>query len=578
MLHLVWSQEESEAAWSEGRDCCQGYLQTILRDLGLPFRQWNHEDWMKARPFGLTLVAGGTRHPDWPAACEACCEQGNAVLAIGGLHGLNEILGVADSSAIREGGVDWGHEPLARGMGGSFHWFDAAGAMGLRDDVSRRGTLVSWDGDAGETYPAVTLRKIGPGAASLFAVDLMKTLIRLQQGVPVDRDGEPAPDGTAAIDDGFLKTDDGFVLDWDRDREPAEPDRAPLFLHPVADEWKTVFVRLVHELCEMIGFPMAQIWYWPRGLPAIGHISHDSDGNSPAHADNMLARLREAGVRSTWCIIMPGYDETVNRRIVAEGHEIALHYDSLDAEWSEDHFAAQLSMLRGQFPQLDILANKNHYLRWEGGSDFYRWCEREGIRVEQSKGGTKPGNKGFLFGSCHPFAPVAPAAEENRVYDVISLPTLAWDPPMPVRCTKPEAFALLRRAAEASGVGHFLFHPAMLDDGENAVGNMLVELVEYGRLLGMEWWTAGELWIWRTRRSSVRLEFAPAPDGGLLATVHAETETPGVTLLVGPQFESASAAAGGPGSSRRRLTERFGLPFSEFVFDLPAGTTEIRFG
>ena len=36
---------------------------------------------------------------------------------------------------------------------------------------------------------------------------------------------------------------------------------------------------------------MVHTWYWPEGLDGIGHISHDSDGNSVNAAELMLEKI-----------------------------------------------------------------------------------------------------------------------------------------------------------------------------------------------------------------------------------------------------------------------------------------------
>ena len=60
------------------------------------------------------------------------------------------------------------------------------------------------------------------GGITHWAVDLPGTVVGLQQGTrPVERDGFPPPTSTAGIDDGILKADDGFEMDWEVDR----PDR-----------------------------------------------------------------------------------------------------------------------------------------------------------------------------------------------------------------------------------------------------------------------------------------------------------------------------------------------------------------
>ena len=589
MLTIVWNAAEFERVRDEGRDCYTSYLLTMLGDLGLPCRVLNHEEWLQSQPDGITLVAGEADDPRWAAACRSYCERGNALLAIGGVYGLEDVLGVACTGRLREGWVDWPGGGLADGLRSSFHFFEAVCVKPRDAAVKVDGSLVRLNGAPG-AEPAVSMCDLGRGAAALLAIDVMKTFCLIQQGVPVVRDGRPAPDGTAAIDDDLLKTDDAVVLDWTRDRAAAEDGGAPFFLHPVVDEWRIVLMRLLYRLHEKVGASLAQSWFWPDGLTAIGHISHDTDGNSPEHARALLARLQEADIRSTWCVIMPGYDPGLNEAIAAGGHEVALHYNALETEipesrWSERDFCHQLSMLQTQFPGRAIRTNKNHYLRWEGDTAFYRWCERAGVKVEQSRGGTKQGNKGFLAGTCHPFVPVETAGERNRPLDLLSLPVLAWDPPMPLRCTKGEAFALLDRAADVNGVAHFLFHPAMLLREDDEVGAFLVDLAHYGVSRGLAWWTAEQIWQWRSDRARVIVREERDAGGVPVWVIESDADLDGFTLLIGGQeqgeWQARTRALGESASgltdriSRSRAVERFGCAYTELIVNVRKGRTEV---
>src|SRR5581483_1526368 len=86
-------------------------------------------------------------------------------------------------------------------------------------------------------------------------------------------------------------------------------------------------------------------------------------------------------------------------------------------------FVAQLRQLAQMFGETPT-SNKNHYLRWEGDTEFFDWCVRRGIRLDQSKGVSKTGSAGFNFGTCHPYRAVDP---EERVLPVLELPTPTQD-------------------------------------------------------------------------------------------------------------------------------------------------------
>lgn len=572
MIHVIWNERQAEEYWRQGRDAFTPYLFEILKQAGLACKAWSPEAWLASRPAGVTIVAGLDGQAEWTNVFRTYCESGNTILAIGDTFGLDDLLGVRRARAVQEGWIGWNGSALAAGLRSSFHFFGAA-LVKPSDGVETHGAITLRSGKE-TVHPAVTVKAYERGAAALLAVDLARTFCLIQQGVPVLKDGTPAPDGTGAIDEDVLKTDDGAVLDWTRDRDTVEGG-APFYLHPIVDEFRLLFVRLLHRLSEVSSQAYAQVWFWPEGLEAVGHISHDTDGNVPRGAEMMLDGLKEADIKSSWCVIMPGYPEPIYRRIMAEGHEMAFHYNALEADggyWDERLFNEQLELLKSQLAGLNepvrIRTNKNHYLRWEGDASFYKWCERAGIVFEQSQGGTKQGNKGFLSGTCHPYLPVSDAAERNRLMNVYSNPTLAWDPPVPIRCTEPEAKALLDRSKDVYGVAHFLYHPASLLNHKDEYGGF-VELIRYGKERGLAWWTALELYDWLELRRTVE---ASVEDGCLV--IAAGRACQGLTVLLSASAKVPEGEAGALVRSASEV-ERCGIRLQQWILDVPQGETRI---
>jgi hypothetical protein len=576
MLHIVWNETECKRAWSEGRHDFTTYFFEMMDYIGLSYEKWDHKQWLLQRPSGLTIVIGSTESEQWARGCIDYCEQGNGLLAVGNMYGLQDLLGVTTLEPVNEGWIRWDDAPLAQGLQSSFHFFEAIGMKVSAADVQAWGVTVQRNGLT-RPDPAFTIRKVGKGYAALLTVNLMKTFYMIQHGVPVYRDGYPAPDGSAPLDEGFLKADDACVLDWQQDRNHLAQGEVPFYLHPVVDEWRILWIRVLHMLAGKLQFNLAQTWFWPDGLDGIGLISHDTDLNSEPHARSMLQRLKDAGINSTWCIIMPGYEEEVNRQIVMEGHEVALHYNAMGTDipqsgWSEQHFNAQLAMLKEQFPDQEIVSNKNHYLRWEGDVQFYQWCERAGIGVDQSRGGTKRGNKGFLAGTCHPYLPVS-ATEQNRLLSTLSVPTLAWDPPMENRCTAEEARALLERSIAVNGIGHFLFHPAAGIEDEDRVGRMLVELVHYGVQRGIAWWTSKQIGQWFHLRRQVRIKGLNKREGVLEVIIESGSPVRSLAILLADVTDKVKLhpAANDASLIGLRQVERFGCRYLEVNLDIKEG-------
>lgn len=406
-------------------------------------------------------------------------------------------------------------------------------------------------------HAAVLENTVGRGRCFLIAPDLTGAVVRIQQGICVTRDGVPAPDGTGPLTDDVLKTGDGGVLDWLFDRQPV--DGVPglsAFLQPVADQWRELLLRALFHAAAEQGTPLPLLWLYPRGVPALGHISHDTDGNDPEKARKLLEVLTEAQARSTWCTILPGYSAELLSAIREGGHELAMHYDAMSpgTTFDEASFDAQWRGLVQLFGGEKPVTNKNHYLRWEGDTELFDWCAARGVELEQSKGASKTGEAGFNFGTCQPYFPLAP---DGRTIDVLELPTPTQD----LLVFAPEALAepLLAAAARHHGILHLLFHPAHID--KPGVAAALVRAVERGRERGLEWWTGAQINAWERARRTARWS---APAAGAVRLTIGEPLS-GATLLFLNAGAAALALNGDP--VRSRTVERWGFRFHAIVFD-----------
>ncbi len=396
-------------------------------------------------------------------------------------------------------------------------------------------------------WPASAHVRIGEGEALLISADLLGSVVRIQQGLAVHADGEPAPDGTAPIDDGILKCDDSMMLDWSRDRQKSGDGPCPIFAVPQCDLLRELLIAALTQLAGSAGMPLVTLDPWPRNLPAVGLISHDSDHHTPDGLDRQLATDAEADVKACWCT-MAGTDDgelseyTLEQlaRIAATGHEIAFHYDAQSdhpaAAWGRDTFRAQLSRLRERMRAAGvgqaIYSNKNHYTRWEGRLDFFRWLEAEGIRTDQSRGPTKEGNLGWPFGTCHPWRVLDDEAAPPRLLDVLEVSFQTQDMGL-----EKYPFAFMAGYVDAAvarrGVVHLLFHPhhTHMDD----VRANLAASVRHGRSRGVEWWTSRQIGRWQFARRGLRLESFAMADGRAELKLSAAEPLDGTVLrLTGP--------------------------------------------
>ena len=273
-------------------------------------------------------------------------QNGGAVIGIGGTSGLDEVFGVSGPQPIAEGWlkVTPPDHPITAALRSSLHVFG-----GFRMKSASGAMLAALEsGQEAATGSAIVENRFGQGRAILFVPDLLFSIVHIQQGVPVFQDARPPADGSAATNEGLLKAEDGLVLDWQRDRQAMQPEGVPAFLEPVSDELREIILRSIFHIARERGIALGLLWYWPRGLKAVGHISHDTDGHDPNRAVAMLEQVNRCHVKTTWCTLYPGgYPREFYRTLQDQGFEVALHYDALTGDpltsWSKDNLPCSIA-------------------------------------------------------------------------------------------------------------------------------------------------------------------------------------------------------------------------------------------
>ncbi len=460
-------------------------------------------------------------------ALAAWVKKGGGLIGLGGTSGMDEVFGVSGGSPVAEGWmkVAGGEHPLTAGLRSSLHVF--GGYAMKKGSATALAELQLANGTSRGS--AILENRFGAGHAILLAPDLLFSIVHIQQGLRVLQDGKTPPDGSAPVNDGLLKAEDGLVLDWQRDRTPTPPDDGPLFMEPISDELREIILRSIFHLARQQALTLPVLWYWPRALKAVAHMSHDTDGNDPQKAVALLEVMNRCKLKSTWCILYPGgYPAEFYRSLSEQEFEIALHYDAMTGgertSWSKDNFLFQHRWLMKEAGVEHIHSNKNHYTRWEGRLDFPRWCEEAGIASDQTRGPSKKGTIGFPLGGSQPYFPLDDEADSPRLLKVLEVNLLTQD--LVITCPPQYGQPLLDSALRHHGVAHFLFHPAhILKPG---VAEALGGLVDYGRAQGLEWWTSRQICQWETARRGVKARFESANGFVLQAT----SALPQATLLL----------------------------------------------
>ncbi len=552
-----------------------GYITEILRRAGLFFEPLSPDDLEELfhRPPCVVVLAGHLplttkqRH-----ALTTWVNRGGALLGLGGTSGLDGVFGVKSERSFEDGWlkIKAPDHPVTRGLRSSLHVF---GGYALAPG----GATVLADVDTSNRYAqgsAILENRFGQGQALLLGPDLIFSIVHIQQGVSVLQDAHPAPDGSAAVNDGALKAEDGLVLDWQRDRSPAAPDNGQIFLEPVSDELRELILRSIFHLAREQRLMLPVLYYWPRSLDGVGLISHDTDGNDPAKAPVLLEVMRRCQVQSTWVLLYPGgYPSDFYRQLKQDGFEIGLHYDAMTATphtfWSKENFLFQHRWVRETAGLEQIYSNKNHYTRWEGRLQFWRWLEEAGMHSDETRGPSKKGTIGFPLGGSQPYFPLDDEAASPRCFNVLEVNLMTQD--LVVTCPPEYGPQLLDSAVRHHGVAHFLFHPAhILKPG---VADALTKLLDYGRTKRLEWWKNEQIYEWEMLRRGVTATF----DTASAATLHAPRPLSQATLLLlRPGSASRPITLNGqPAASTRRNLH--GFEFDALTLDL-AGRTTVRLG
>ncbi|MGP4079101.1 hypothetical protein ACTWQL_04235 [Pseudalkalibacillus sp. R45] len=349
---------------------------------------------------------------------------------------------------------------------------------------------------------------IGEGRLVRCSVDIAETIVNLHQGIePLFEDGTPAKDGTAAVDDGVLKVDDQFVLDWEKDRDRTETG-LPYFAVPHADLWREILIRKMVELCVSDNHTLPFLGFWPEGIDSVALMSHDSDYNQDEHALTTLELLETAGIHSTWCMILPGYSKEIYEKVIESGHELAFHYNAVEVDqghWERLEFKRQFESLKDDLPMVNIQSNKNHLTRFEGWGELFEWCEEYGIQSDQTRGSSKKGNLGFSCGTCHPYFPIAWSNDKNRLYNVLQLGFLTPDMNTGKWADDSIIEPLLDQVKEVKGVAHFLFHQIHLHRNED-VRKGFKKFVEEAKKRNLPFWTGKEINEWERYRRTIHIK------------------------------------------------------------------------
>ncbi|WP_257348954.1 hypothetical protein [Pseudalkalibacillus decolorationis] len=501
---VYFDQGEAVKRWTRKENAFGIYIRQVLDYTGIPYA-WI-EDIEEISDFDILVIALDPTEQHVNDKLIEFVNQGGTLISYCGLEKMASKFGY-QTKTIRPGYAEQivGFEDIPIRFLKAVTWKPLLKSEKLVEEMGTLRDSFPHGKKAGVAFQKFIL---GNGEVHRWSIDIIGAIVGFQQGTkPVIEDGNPALDGSANLDDNLLKADDGFELDWEYDRAITETGEK-YFKYPYADLWKEILISHLIKASIDKGKTLPLIDYWPEGVNQVAMISHDSDINLDDSAEITLRVLKECNIKSTWCMMEPGYSNKIYEEIEKDAHEIAFHFNAMESDngiWSKDEFSRQLDWLKKTTGKSVIYSNKNHYTRFEGWGELFEWCEQYGIQSDQTRGPSKKGNIGFLFGTCHPYFPISWADQRNRLYNVVEISFLTQDVDLDRLADTSIVKPFLEQVKMVRGVAHFLFHQIHIYR-QWSVHNAVKLVTKEGKKMGYDFWTGKQINDWFRERLQMKIK------------------------------------------------------------------------
>lgn len=485
--------------------------------------------------------------------------KGNSLICSGSAWGMENLLGLQAetvhlSSAIIESGKADRIWPE-----GATHvrFFGGAGKRNENCEVLAK---------AGE-FVAIGRRKSGRAHAIFLAPHVGQTIKLMQYGKSVECDAIGPSDGSAVLDNGVLRAEDGTVLDYETDRCTTDGTKTKFFGYPHSDAIREIFIRAIVQTVDARGLSTPIFWHWPRGAQSAAMLTVDCQEFEREHVDTLRRLFSMFGTPATWMVALPGYSVDVYRAMKAWEHEVGLLYLTDDnAGWNEEKFKVQWSALSRLSAYPNLISARAYDGRWKGWKTFYDMCEVGGARASLSKGGRQPGTSGFLFGTSHPFVPTR---KDGTLSIVTEIPYTVYNPGL----VTPDA--VCEKIAQQTVMRYGMLHTALpssaIAEPEAAIS--LRRLLSVCKHLKTEFMLPELVHRFERGRRQLRVTQKLLEDEGTLV-IASDTDLPGLTVLVnGPRLTAAVRSK----EIHVETVERYGCQFNMIILDVhPKSQIELR--
>lgn len=485
-------------------------------------------------------------------------QGGGRVVCAGSTWGLEEALGVAVEETAHPSNdvlspIDPSHpwwpehaEP-ARFFGGTY-----AHATATRALIG-----------CGE-FVGASARAVGRGAALFLAANVGRTMALMQMGRSVECDGVGPNDGSARLDDGCWRAEDGTALSFDADRSKADSTPHPFFSEPHSDVVKEVWIRTVLDAVAMGDQTAVILWQWPDGAEAAISLAVECDVAEPQLVYGLRRLFEMYGASVCWYVASQGFPLDVYRSMRKWGDDIGLLFSTDESGWQEDKLKVQALAVNRQASVARLNPARPTDGRWKGLTTFYEFAEAAGARISSSKGGRQPGTMGFLFGSCHPFFPIR---RDGSSFYIAELPQQVYDPGATT------AGPVVDSIVDSVVLRHGCLGATVKATAASAAESLsaVQRLVVQARQRHLVWMPAGKLYEFEKARRSLKWAKSRSAD---VPSIHlnSDTEIEDLCVLVlGRGFEVQG------GSSAPQVVERYGRSFVSVRLSMePKSRAELR--
>jgi hypothetical protein len=487
-------------------------------------------------------------------------QKGHALICSGCTWGLETILGLGGPTSHVSNGV------MSPGRNDAL-WPEGADQIRFYGGTLKKANGCEVLAKVGEAV-GIGRKRDGKCSAIYLAPHVGETLILMQYGRSVECDAIGPSDGSAVLDNGTLRAEDGVALDFDKDRRKTPGCETPFFAYPHSDAVKEMLIRAIVHSVEGLGLSTPILWHWPGGAKCAAMLSIDCQEFEREHVDTFHRTLAMFGTPAAWMVALPGYAVDTYRAMKAWDHEVGLLYLTDDqAGWNEEKFKMQWTALSRLSSQANLNSSRAVDGKWKGWKTFYDMCEVGGARISLSKGGRQAGTSGFLFGTSHPFIPFRRDGTPSLVTEI---PYAVYSPGV----VTPDAVCeeLAAQADMRYGCLHSTCPSNAIANPEAAAS--LRRLLAICKQHKMEFVLPEEIHRFERGRRQLRIAQKLLDSEGTLV-VSSDTEMPGMTVLInGPRLGAECR-----GKEMNVVTvQRYGCRFNMVVVDLePKLQLELRF-